>query len=88
MPEQTISVGRIVHYVLTDQDCLNGLSAGKERPAIATEVYPDGSAQLTVFLAGCSESNANGSGDKTLLTPAVYGSSGPVPGCWHWPERV
>lgn len=87
MPEaQKPTIGRTVHYVLSPSDLEGGKNAGEERPAVITRTWGDSSCvQLTVFLDGANET-INGS--PLLIKSSAEGSSGPVPGCWHWPERV
>lgn len=89
MPEsQKPTIGRTVHYVLSDADLEGGKNAGEERPAVIVRTWPgnDTCVQLTVLLDGANERAADGS--PFLVKSSADGSSGPVPGCWHWPERT
>jgi hypothetical protein len=87
-----ISLGRIVHYTLTEQDAnqvngrrdtpaySNNAVAGQVFPAIAVRVWGPKCANLQVFLDG------NDTLWKTSATedPNLgFGNSG----FWHWPER-
>jgi len=94
---QKPTVGRIVHYVLTDQqaeqinrsrDAIGGrgnyAQAGDELPLVVVRVWPDE--------GGPGVDGVNGQvlldGPDTLWVTSALPSSGPVPGCWHWPERA
>ena len=87
IPEQIPTVGRTVRYVLNDTDLEGGKNAGEERAAVITRVWPGVTehVQLTVFLDGANE---DVKGLPFLVKSSCTGSSGPVPCCWHWPERT
>jgi hypothetical protein len=82
---QTVSVGRIVTYVLTDADAdlinqratlANPAQAGDEYPALVVRVFGPPLANLQVFYDG------EGSYWATSRT------EGDTQGTWHWPARV
>ncbi len=97
MSEQLPSVGRIVHYVLSE-----GRSAGDHRPAIIVRVWGEeqvaagtlpesalGTVQLQVF----TDSSADGRFNDELpavmwKTSVVHDDEGKAPNTWHWPEPV
>jgi hypothetical protein len=81
------TVGRIVHYVLTEDD-VEGLqgnhsSIGAHRPALVIAVYPTG-CNLSVTLDGPNDSPSD-----NVATHLWAGTvpEGTEPGTWHWPER-
>lgn len=78
------TVGRIVHYVLTD---------GQHRPAIVVRAWgeephsaPDyaDSVNLQVFLDGSNDGSESGVDWETSVR---YDETGKTPYTWHWPER-
>ncbi len=82
----TPTIGRIVIYVLTEQDAervnalprasCNGASAGDEYPAVVVRAWSATTVNLKVLLDG---------------TPDLWATSrleGATPGTWHWPPRV
>lgn len=82
--DPTPSIGRIVHYSLTEAQAAfadaqagrkNTLEAGKLCPAIVTDVHNDNYVDLRVIIRG----------QDTFVTSAMKGSK---PGMWRWPERV
>jgi hypothetical protein len=86
-------IGRIVHYVLADDDTNRSGAPGQHRPAIVVRVWPgeygnnecpDG-VNLQVFLDG---SNDIEPGQPTLWKTSVEYSDEGKPGTWHWPERT
>lgn len=86
MPEQAITPGRIVTYVLTEQDAArvntldqnrnNGAQLGSEFPAIVVRVWSSTTVNLKVFLDGA---------DDLWVTSRLEGER---PGTWHWPART
>jgi hypothetical protein len=84
MPEQTPTIGRIVHYVREE---------GVERPAIIVHVWPDnatphaGMVQLQVFNDSDGGPANDGLANVTWET-SVEHSEDPQPHTWHWPERA
>jgi hypothetical protein len=85
MVEHIPSVGRIVHYVLRNDD----RNAGQHRPAIITRVWDPvphaGSAvQLQVFTDGSNDGLEN----VVWRTSVMQDATGEHGGSWHWPERV
>lgn len=89
MPEaQKPSIGRVVHYVLAPHDLPADKQhcVGEERPAVIVRVWGNdehSGVNLQVFVDGGNDGFKDGTYWKTSVLP----SSGPVPGCWHWPER-
>lgn len=87
-----ISVGRIVHYTLTQQDAdginakresfvyANKAEAGQVFPAIAVRCWGPKCANLQVFLDG------NDTYWKTSVTETPNAEAG-YSGFWHWPPR-
>lgn len=87
--DQKPTVGRIVHYTLTETDCQvigeqpstirNGVAAGQVYPAVVTAVFGNGEyANLKVFLDG-------GPGAEYWATSRAEGEE---PGRWMWPPRA
>lgn len=88
---QKVGIGRIVHYVLTESDVGaieqqravhnvhgNPANAGDEVPMLVVAVWgPD-----------CANGRLMLDGQDDLWVTSRMGSSGPVAGCWHWPERA
>lgn len=62
----------------------NHASAGDELPLVITCVWPDEGGEGVDGVNGQVLLDGN---DQLWITSALP-SSGPVPGCWHWPERV
>ena len=97
MEPQIPTIGRTVHYVLKAEDLPEGKkhNAGQERPAVITRTWHQDEAhglttdcvQLTVFLDGANDTLTD-KDSPLLVKSSVEGSSGPVDGCWHWPERI
>lgn len=97
MSEQIPTVGRIVHYVMSD-----GRSAGDHRPAIIVRVWGEeqvasgqlpesalGTVQLQVFTDGTNDESidtayTSGIAWKTSVRHDELAGNG----TWHWPERV
>lgn len=88
---QKPTVGRIVHYTLSEQDAGNielrrieskllgnQVKAGDEVAAIIVAVWSETCVNLRCFLDG----------EDTFWGLSRSPSSGPVPGAWHWPERA
>jgi hypothetical protein len=77
--EQAPSIGRIVHYVLTE-----GTHKGEHRPAIVLRCEEQ-KIDVHVFTLGIHD----GIDANPLIVFSVYfDSTGTVPRSWHWPERV
>lgn len=89
-PMDTATIGRVVHYTLSDLDLDSSHKhlKGKVRPAIVVNDWgangkPGQAIQLQVF----TDSTNDG-------LPAVYwktsvmGSETPEEGRWHWPQRA
>lgn len=93
--EQKPSIGRIVHYVLP-----NGPRAGEHRAAMITGNFGTDICNLTVYLDHPSDfvpiqgniSFTLATAESSYLARAWSAhfddSEIPVPGTWHWPERV
>ena len=69
----TPSIGRIVHYHLSDR-------ADAPRAAIIVDVGSETTVNLQVF--------TNGGTPGTVWVPHVEFSETPKSGCWTWPPRV
>lgn len=78
------SIGRIVHYSITDAQAAyadaqagrkNVLKAEKTCPAIVTDVHGDDCVDLRILIGG----------QDAFVTSAMKGRG---PGMWRWPERV
>jgi hypothetical protein len=86
------SIGRIVHYTLTDQDAAaihsarsdfrdgNSVEAAQVYPAMVTRVWNDGDPEMTVNLQVFLDGN-----DAYWATSRAEGEG---PGCWTWPARA
>lgn len=74
----SLSIGRIVHYVLK-----NGANAGQVRPAMVVRAWNETSAQLKVFL-----DEANDHGAETFASSSSLSGDNKAPGSWFWPPRV
>lgn len=77
------SIGRIVHYVLTQRESPN--NAGATRPAIITSVRGNGECCLTVFTDPHHDQSSH----------VVYVKSAPMHdgeavkhGTWKWPPKI
>jgi hypothetical protein len=87
---QGLTEGRIVHYVLSENDVPSS-NAGAHRPAIVVQDWDratgsdNGNANLVVFLDG---SNDGVLSHLTLWATSRHYSEDPQPGTWHWPEKV
>jgi hypothetical protein len=85
MPEQTVTPGRIVTYVLSEADASaindrhqatrNNAHAGDEYPALVVRTWGGTAANLQVFYDG----------DGQLW--ATSRNEGVGKGTWHWPAR-
>lgn len=94
---QKPSIGRVVHYVLSDGDGVKSHAVGEHRPAIVVRVWPgeygtnecpDG-VNLQAMIDGSNDiDGAHGAGCLLLWKTSIPYSSEPKPGTWHWPERV
>jgi hypothetical protein len=80
MSEPTPTIGRIVHYVMTDE------AAGKIRPAIVVAVVDATTLNLQVFSDGEND-GGNHRGNVRHRTLVAHDAAG-APGTWHWPEHV
>jgi hypothetical protein len=90
MPEQTPTIGRIVHYTLTEADASvinkrradsddhmgNHASAGDTYPAVVVRTFGGPAANLKVLLDGT---------DTHWATSRCEGEGA---GFWAWPPRV
>jgi len=80
--DQAPSIGRIVHYVLTE-----GTHKGEHRPAIVVrcEDPESNKVDLQVFHLGAQDGI-----DATplIVFSVVSDPTGSVQRSWHWPERV
>jgi hypothetical protein len=87
---QVVSVGRIVHYVLS-----SGANKGQHRPAIVVRVWGEATTehtptcQLQVFTDATNDF-VTGPGSNGILwaTSATQDPTGERLGSWHWPEKV
>lgn len=84
MSEQRISIGRIVHYILAQDD--HTRYPGEHRPAIVVKDN-GGSVQLQVFVDGLNDRPGDG-GPCLWKTSVLEDGAGKQPGTWHWPERT
>lgn len=80
-----VTVGRIVHYTLSDQDVRliaerdrigNGVQEGQVYPAIVVRTFGKHGANLQVFLDG----------DDTYWATSRLEGEGP--NTWAWPQKV
>lgn len=85
---QSLTPGRIVHYVLPER-FRNG---GQIRAAMVVRVWNQlnhaeapGMANLTVFLDGDNDQDVAG-GDDLWAGSVIHDPDG-APGTWHWPQR-
>ena len=85
--DQLPSIGRIVHYVLTDADAsaingtarpCNAASAGQVYPALVVRTFGGTAVNLQVFIDG---------GFSHWATSRPQSAEG-TPGAWHWPPRA
>ena len=90
MPEQTPSIGRVVHYVLRGEDLvsLGGSqhNAGAHRPATIVEVRKEPSGHEWCFLSVTLTPTDSGQVTHFIVASAYMPDGDP--GTWHWPERV
>ncbi len=81
-PAVTPTVGRIVHFVLTD---------GQVRPAIVVRVWSPEMVNLRVFLDGTNDRDVagacNADGWATSVHYHEYAVGNYAPGTWFWPPR-
>ena len=79
MPEQKVTVGRIVHYVI---------ETGRHLPAIVTDVHNDGTegyrVNLFIFWDPAIPRQYNLK-DGVIRCP--HDEKDKQPDTWHWPER-
>lgn len=81
--QQQVSVGRVVHYVLS-----SGPRRGEHRAAIVTSAFGGENQNLIVLLDQGDDLRENGSYQlMDRVWSAPYDEAG-KPGSWHWPERV
>lgn len=80
MGEQRPTIGRIVHYRVSDHDGSeirnNAVGPGEVLPAIVTRVWSAISVQLRVFCDGPTDA---------WKTSVLLGEE---PGQWSWPPRI
>ena len=80
--ENKISVGRIVHFILSN---------GEHRPAIVVRVWSNECVQLQVFLDGTNDASSDV--PRTALDAGIMWATSvpyseePQQRSWHWPER-
>jgi hypothetical protein len=84
------SVGRIVHYVLAEEDGVINTGyhpqAGEHRPAIIVRLWPcAATVQLQVFTDG--RNDGLDGGNVFWATSRAQDEAEKKPGTWHWPER-
>lgn len=78
---QIPSIGRIVHYVLSE-----GPNAGKARPAIIVEVWSNTCVNICLFTDGTNDGIEYNS--LTNWKCSVIEGSIDVKGSWFWPPFV
>ncbi|OLD63741.1 MAG: hypothetical protein AUF65_01150 [Chloroflexi bacterium 13_1_20CM_50_12] len=89
MADQVPSVGRIVHYVMSD-----GRYPGEHRPAIIVKVWeeenPDSLVQLQVFTDGPNDYliDVPGHNGVAWRTSVHHDETKKKQATWHWPEYV
>jgi hypothetical protein len=90
MANQVPSVGRIVHYVMSD-----GRYPGEHRPAIIVKVWeegnPDSFVQLQVFTDGPNDyfsPTDPGYSGIAWRTSVHHDETEKKQASWHWPEFV
>ena len=77
------SVGRIVHYVLAEQDGTR--NTGEHRAAMVVRTWGGDCVQLQVFMDG---TNDRASGEPLMwVTSVAYDGKTKMGRTWHWPER-
>jgi hypothetical protein len=86
MPEQQASVGRIVHYVLSEHD--NVRNVGEHRPAIIVKVWGPQCVQLQVFMDGSNDDVRFSPSGVMWQTSVSQDEEGKKGRTWHWPERL
>lgn len=79
------TVGRIVHYVLSEQDGTYSQNVGQHRPALIVRVWSETCVQLQVFTDGKND-RADGAG-LVWVTSVHPDENEKLPRTWHWPER-
>jgi hypothetical protein len=98
-----VAVGRIVHYVLSDEDLREDskMKAGEHRAAIIVNDWKslgrdDGYVNLQVFLDGANDGHCHTVDhmgipariwEYHLWVTSVVHSEGKEPGTWHWPAK-
>jgi hypothetical protein len=96
MTDQQPTVGRIVHYVLSE-----GRSKGEHRPAIIVRVWGEdqvasgrlpasalGTVQLQVFTDSSEGGGFNDEMPQVMWRTSVMHDEEKAENTWHWPERV
>jgi len=89
MPEQKVSVGRIVHYVFKDRngelvhrpaivvhDCFADWGVYQEQEGVQLQVFTDGTNDGPDYAAGI-----------VWRTSVYHDEETKAEGTWHWPER-
>lgn len=81
MPEQTPSIGRVVHFVLDD---------GQHRPAFIVRVWSESTVNLLVFTDSDPEAQFNDRLPQVMWKTSVVHAPADEnkPFSWHWPEYV
>lgn len=85
MGEQKTTVGRIVHYVLDEQDGSMAHKVGEHRPAMIVKCWSETCVQLQVFMDGTND-RLDGNG-LVWVTSVSHDEDAKNPRTWHWPER-
>ncbi len=81
---QKPSIGRVVHYVLTDDQFPQKIEKNPHRPALIVNAVPNAMiANLTVFLDGMNDGDK-----KSFSLGSIHYSENHEPGTWHWPEQI
>jgi hypothetical protein len=81
---QRPSIGRIVHYVLSEND--SKYHPGDHRPAIIVNVWSDECVNLQVFTDGANDNDYRV--PMLWVTSSTRDDSGAEHRSWHFPERV
>lgn len=76
MSKQTLTIGRIVHFVPPSEDHPTANNSAQVVPALVTAVINENCANLTVF---------PDNREPLCITSAQYSQSGTA-GSWRWPQ--
>jgi hypothetical protein len=86
MPEQKPTVGRIVHYVLAQQD--DTRNPGEHRPAMIVRTWGGDCVQLQVFMDGANDHERFSACGLMWVSSVAHDEVENRAGrTWHWPER-